>query len=50
MLGHRRPADRKLLGQLADRGRAPGQQLEDRPAGRVTEQHQIGISVSGHER
>src|SRR6266545_1481373 len=40
----------QLLGQLTDRARAPGQQLEDRPPGRVTEQTQTTISVSVHER
>jgi hypothetical protein len=50
VLGHRRPADRQLLGQFPDRARAPSQQLEDRAPARVTEQTQTRISVSVHER
>src|SRR5215469_7600146 len=50
MLGYRRAADRQLPGQLPDRVRAPGQQLEDRPPGRVADQAQTGIFVSYHER
>jgi hypothetical protein len=49
VLGHCRPADRQLLGQLTDRIRASSQQLEDRASARVTEQTQTGISVSIHE-
>jgi hypothetical protein len=50
VLGHRGPADRQLLGQLSHRGRAAGEQLEDRSPGRVTEKTQTSISVSAHER
>jgi len=50
VLGHRRPGDRQLLGQLTDRARASSQQLEDRAAGRVTEQTETCNSVSVHER
>jgi hypothetical protein len=49
VLGHRRPADRQLLGELADRARASSQQLEDLPPGGVAEQAETGISVSVHE-
>ena len=50
VLGDRRPAHRQLLRQFAHRAWAPGQQLEDRAPGRVTEKTQPAISVSLHER
>ena len=49
VLGHRRPADRQSVGQLADRARAGGQSFEDRPPGAVGESTPwIGCFVSSH--
>jgi hypothetical protein len=50
VLGHRRPADRQLFGQLSHGAGVPSQQLEDRAPGWVTEKTQTGGSVSVHER
>jgi hypothetical protein len=48
VLGHCRPADRQVLGQLTGRARVPGQSLEDRAPGRVAEQTQSRISIGFH--
>jgi hypothetical protein len=50
VLGDGRPADRQLVGELADGPGPLGEPLEDGPPGRVAEQAQSGISVSSHER
>jgi hypothetical protein len=39
-----------LVGELTDGAGPVGQQFEDGPAGRITEQTQPGISVSDHDR
>jgi hypothetical protein len=46
---HGRPADRQLLGQLADRPVARAQQLDDRPAVRVPKGVE-GVSGQGMQR
>jgi hypothetical protein len=38
VLGHRGPGDGQLLGQFPDRAGMSGEQLEDGPSRRVTEQ------------
>ena len=48
VLGYRRAADRQLPRQLPDRARPPGEQLEYRSPGRITEQAEPAIPVSIH--
>jgi hypothetical protein len=45
VLGHSRPAHGNLAGELADRARAPAEELEDVPPRRVAERVE-GMSVS----
>jgi hypothetical protein len=49
VLGDRRTGNRQLPGQLADRARVPGQQLEDRAPGEAAQQAQA-VFVSPRER
>ena len=50
VLGDRRPADREVAGQLADRQRAAQQALEDRAPGGVAERVHLRVTVSLHLR
>jgi hypothetical protein len=50
VLRDRRPGDRQLGGELADRARPAGQKLDDRLPGGVTQRRERRCSVSCHER
>ena len=51
VLGHRRPADRQLLGELADGPRPLGQARDDRAPGGIPQRvPAVPSLVSGHER